>query len=147
MRWWVAVVSAVLFCGAASAEPTWLVIVGNPEDPIADTVLVDAASIRTEADGSRQLVIRVNRASTRRSPITGQVFRSYSAEVEIDCRTKVGLFKRVDYFDGPLWKGHSFSSDVSQINPRSHLAFRGMQPNPAPRIIRAACTTRTEGRP
>ena len=130
------------FCVLAGAQPAWFTIVGNPADSQTDVVEVDPQS-RSFNAGNSTLNVRVSRSVLRTSS-DGIPFRSYTATVLVDCATKSARFVTANFYMMPLWEGRPHASlafSAAEVRP---LLFRNIEPNPAGRIIRAACQTPTQ---
>ncbi|MFZ4287443.1 surface-adhesin E family protein [Variovorax sp. HJSM1_2] len=130
-------------CGNAAApvvEPIWLTILGDPLDPLSETVQVDVTSA-VVFDTSRLVSIRANRSQDRMAR-DGQAFRSYVSSVMIDCETGVARHRSQMLYAGPLWTG-SMRSVVYDEKDVRMLAFRDMAANPKDRIVKAACSINT----
>ena len=131
------VVWAWVALGSAHAAPTWLTFIGDPTQPAVDTVEVDASSAVTF--GKARLVgIRVNRAKDRMA-LDKQPFRSYESLVVIDCDKRTARHNSQTLFPEPLWKGVPRAHTYDEKDIRE-MAFRGVEPNPKERIIKAACS-------
>ena len=131
------VVWAWVALGSARAAPTWLTVIGDPTQPAVDTVEVDASSAVTF--GKARLVgIRVNRAKDRMA-LDKQPFRSYESLVVIDCDKRTARHNSQTLFPEPLWKGVPRAHTYDEKDIRE-MAFRGVEPNPKERIIKAACS-------
>ena len=131
------VVWAWVALGSAHAAPTWLTVIGDPTQPAVDTVEVDASSAVTF--GKARLVgIRVNRAKDRMA-LDKQPFRSYESLVVIDCDKRTARHNSQTLFPEPLWKGVPRAPPYDEKDLRE-MAFRGVEPNPKERIIKAACS-------
>lgn len=125
------------FCVLAQAQSTWFTIVGNPGDAQSDLVEVDPQS-RSFTAGNSTLNVRVSRPVLRTSS-DGVPFRSYTATVLVDCASKNARFISANFYMMPLWEGRPHASlafSAAEVRP---LMFRNIEPNPAARIIRAAC--------
>lgn len=120
----------------SATSGTWLTIVGDPTRPEVDTIQFDPASI-ARGERTRTMAIRVSRAQDRING-DGIHFRSFVGTVEFDCRRLTARFADSQFYDAPLWRapGRLVAYPVSDIRP---MAFRGIDPNPADRIIQAAC--------
>jgi hypothetical protein len=132
---------ALMFIGGpvAFAQTQWLSIVGDPMDAAVDTVQVDPVTFN-RAGALRTVRVRVNRATERKS-WDGEVYRSYNAEVQIDCGARTGRYLSIEFFAQTLWQGEPHGKTLyskSEIRP---MLFRDMNPNPTQRLIRAACQT------
>ena len=131
------VVWAWVALGSAHAAPMWLTVIGDPTQPAVDTVEVDASSAVTF--GKARLVgIRVNRAKDRMA-LDKQPFRSYESLVVIDCDKRTARHNSQTLFPEPLWKGVPRAHTYDEKDIRE-MAFRGVEPNPKERIIKAACS-------
>ena len=131
------VVWAWVALGSAHAATTWLTVIGDPTQPAVDTVEVDASSAVTF--GKARLVgIRVNRAKDRMA-LDKQPFRSYESLVVIDCDKRTARHNSQTLFPEPLWKGVPRAHTYDEKDIRE-MAFRGVEPNPKERIIKAACS-------
>ena len=131
------VVWAWVALGSAHAAPTWLTVSGDPTQPAVDTVGVDASS--AVSFGKARLVgIRVNRSKDRMA-LDKQPFRSYESLVVIDCDKRTARHNSQTLFPEPLWKGVPRAHTYDEKDIRE-MAFRGVEPNPKERIIKAACS-------
>lgn len=127
----------LLFWLAANAQLTWLTIVGNPGNSQTDLIEVDPQS-RSLIAGNSTLNIRVSRAILRTSS-DGIPFRSYTATVLVDCASKSARFVNATFYMMPSWEGKPHTTltySAAEVKP---MLFRSIEPNPAARIIRAAC--------
>lgn len=126
-------------CAPAGAAPltTWFTLLGNPDDARADTVQIEPETVVVFSN-LRTMRIRTSRGQER-SGYDGRAYRSYVAMVHIDCNDKSARFRQIQLFAGPLWTGNQriVNYDDAQMPP---MAFRDMRPNPAERIVLAACT-------
>lgn len=129
----------LVFClsGAAyaQAQTDWLNIVGDGDNPAVNTVEVDP----TPLGGSDALVFRV-RVSRSASQVSwdGIRYRSFQSQVQFDCANNTAKYLAIDFFLAPGWKGASHHTSVYTQPPRL-MDFPEIAPNPAPRIVRAAC--------
>lgn len=74
-----------------------------------------------------------------RTSSDGIPFRSYSATVLVDCSAKSARFVNATFYMMPLWEGKPHTTltySAAEVRP---MLFRSIEPNPAARIIRAAC--------
>jgi hypothetical protein len=130
--------AALMFTAAASAEHVrWLTVQGDTTDIASDVVQVAPETI-TVFDSLRTMEIRVSRSEPRNA-YDGGKYRSYQATAEINCGEKRAMWKRHEYFSGPLWTGASRKFDQPTDNLPTML-FRSMSPNPVQRIVHAACS-------
>ena len=129
--------------GLAAAEGEWLTVVGDvsqPSEASKDVVQVNPSSI-SDASGLRVMQIRASRAEARLS-WDGVSYRSFEAMIEFDCEKKTARYASLNFFMEPVWQGtsHKTSSYTrEQVRP---MAFSSMVPDPAARIIRAACESK-----
>ena len=122
--------------GAPPSDSKWLTVIGDPTQPAVDTVEVDAGS--AVSFGKARLVgIRVNRANDRMA-LDQLPFRSYESLVVIDCDKRTARHNTQTLFPLPLWKGTPRAHTYDEKDIRD-MAFRGVEPNPKERIIKAAC--------
>ena len=122
---------------AASANPNWLTIVGDPLDPAVAIIQIDPNAAVVASD-QRTMFVRVSRPQQRAST-DGVSFRSYHANVLFDCSQKSARFVTVDFYEQALWQGmphKSMSFGPTQLRP---LVFRFFEPNPLEKLVRAAC--------
>lgn len=132
----------LLLAGLGRADPTWFTIVGNPVDPAADTIQVEVASIQGD-DALRTAKIRVSRANVRLSPWAKVEFRSFVALTQFDCKARTARYLATDFHRQPLWQGTPFHSVTYPRDVVATMRFRDVDPNPAERIVRAACELRS----
>lgn len=129
--------SAVLCGGGAARAEAWFTIQGDPKSSTVDTVQVSPETI-TVFEDLRTMKIRVSRGAMRRA-YDGEPYRSYEAVAEVDCEQRQARYRRHTYFVEPLWAGPG-RSYVPPEGQKPQLAFRSITPNPAQRLIQAACT-------
>lgn len=127
----------LIFCVTAVAQSAWFTIVGDPGDIQTDLVEVDPQSRSLNA-GNAILNIRVSRAILRTSS-DGVPFRSYTATVLVDCSAKSARFVNATFYMMPLWEGRPHTSLTYSATEVRPVLFRSIEPNPAAKIIRAAC--------
>ena len=128
----------------AHATGDWLTVAGDMSEPVdtsKDVVQVNPGSIR-DANGLRTMRLRTNRAENRTS-WDGVAYRSFDATVEFDCEKKTARYLSLTYFMEPVWRGSSHQTSSYTKDQFRPMAFRNMQPNPAARIIRAACESKS----
>lgn len=123
---------------AQAAEPVWFTVAGDARDPQADTIVIDMASLKARAN-QQLMMVRVSRGHERHSQHTGNRFRSYAAKVEIDCAKDTATIRNTHFYAQPLWSGEPFARVEFPAPQQVPLALREFDPNPMPRIIRAAC--------
>lgn len=134
MRWWFAWLGLVGV--SAAAEASWFTVVGNPDDPAVDTVQVNPVAIRIVGE-RKTMNVRVSRSQDRAN-WEGVPYRSYDARVVFDCRLKKAEYRFARFYMAPLWQGEAHNTSDYSENPRP-MRFLSVEPNPADRIIRAAC--------
>ncbi|MDM0043388.1 hypothetical protein QTH91_02740 [Variovorax dokdonensis] len=120
----------------APPAPAWFTVAGDAFKPQAETVQVDLSAIQLDGD-SKTLNLRVNRANERQN-WEGEPYRSYLAQVRVDCRANRAHYLQVDFYRRPLWEGEVQTRRDYRAKPPP-MEFKGMEPNPTERIIRAAC--------
>ncbi|MES2412292.1 MAG: surface-adhesin E family protein [Pseudomonadota bacterium] len=115
----------------------WLTVMGDRTDPAVNTIEVNPTPVSTTGE-HRVMKVRVSR-SVQRTNWDGIAFRSYLATVDFDCTSKTAQFQQISYFAQPLWAGDPhITTSYTKADPRP-MRFRGVEPNPVERIIRAAC--------
>lgn len=119
------------------SERDWFTVAGDARQPDAETVQVDPVALRSEGD-ARTMRVRVSRAQERRN-WEDVPYRSYESSVRINCRTRRAHYVQASFYSQPLWQGNPGHVADYQQNPQPML-FKGMNPNPTERIIRAACS-------
>ena len=128
--------------GAAAAGPMWLTIVGDAQDPAADTVEVDATSA-VAFESMRLVKLRVNRAKPR-TGFDGQPYRSYYSTAVVDCTAQNAWHRTLSLFESPLWRGKMRITDATEPESRA-MSFAEMATNPRDRLIKAACSAALRG--
>ena len=127
----------------AATESDWFTVVGDvsqPSEASKDVVQVSPGSI-SDASGLRVMQIRANRAENRVSR-DGVPYRSFNATVEFDCENKTARYLSLNYFMQPGWQGPSHKTSTFTREQFRPMAFTSMVPNPAARIVRAACESK-----
>jgi hypothetical protein len=127
---------AACLAGHAKADIPWFTIIGDRNDPNADTIEMNPVAV--SRDGPvRVMEIRVSRSAERTSG-DGVKFRSFRGEVEFDCSRPSARFVRSKFFAEPLWESPTvqLSYPPSKLRP---MEFRLFDPNPKDKVIRAAC--------
>ena len=127
----------VLVCPAAYAQTEWLTIVGDPANPLADTIQVDPMPVSVAGD-YRTMRVRVSR-SDHHVNWDGVPYRSYESSVLFDCVSNTARYLEIHFYMQPVWAGevHKVVTYTSGL-PR-WILFREVEPNPYQRIIHAAC--------
>jgi hypothetical protein len=134
VRWWFACFGLV---GASvAAEAAWFTVTGNPEDPSVNTVQVDPVAIKITGE-RRVMNVRVSRSQDRVN-WEGVPYRSYDARVAFDCRARKGEYLFARFYMAALWQGEVHKATDYSEKPRP-MRFLSIEPNPADRIVRAAC--------
>lgn len=128
---------------AAAQSPTWFAVVGEPGNPLLDTVEVDAASA-VAFETMRLVKLRVNRAAPR-TGFDGLEFRSYYATIMVDCAGMKAWHRTLSLFSEPLWHGQMRLLEYKESDGRS-VAFADMSTNPRDRLIKAACSVALQSR-
>jgi hypothetical protein len=130
---------AGLSWSCAQAAPTWLTLVGDPQDATADYIEFDPGSLAGKK-GVPTLAVRVSRARPRTSK-EGIVFRSFESVVAVECRKRTAHFVQASFFAEPDFKGSAFKTVVFGPSDVRPMAFREIKGDPTRRIVRAACNT------
>ena len=128
---------------STAVESDWFTVVGDvsqPSEASKDAVQVNPSSI-SEASGLRVMQIRANRTENRVS-WDGVHYRSFNATVEFDCEKKAARYLSLDYFMQPAWQGPLHKTSIYNRDQIRPMAFSSMVPNPAARIVRAACESK-----
>ena len=133
---WLAL-AGLLGASLAHGQSNWLTLVGDPANPAVNTIDVDPR-IAVLTERLRTMKLRVNRAAQRLSR-DGLPYRSFEAEVLIDCVARVGHYNLATFYMEPLWKGLPHTTVVYPTDRPRTMEFRSVEPNPTERIIRAAC--------
>ena len=132
------ILALLCLSGAACAQTDgtdWLNIMGDGEDPAVNTVEVDPTPLGGD---ERVFKVRVSRSAERVS-WDGIRYRSYVSKVRFDCVHNTARYLSIDFYLAPGWKGASHHTSVYTDSPPRFMEFREITPNPAQRIVRAAC--------
>ena len=124
---------------AAHASPTWLTLVGDPNDPTADYIQFNPSGLARD-NGLPTIPIRVSRVHPRTSQ-EGIVFRSFEAVVAVHCKKNTAHFVNTSFYAQPDFKGTSFRTVVFAPSDIRLMAFREIKGEPTQRVVRAACNT------
>ncbi|CAN7600160.1 hypothetical protein LJR039_004400 [Pseudorhodoferax sp. LjRoot39] len=128
----------LLACLAASAwaDVPWFTIVGDRNDPNADTIEMNPIAVSRQGR-SVVMEIRVSRSIVRTSR-DGVQFRSFRGEVGFDCAQSTARFLRSQFYAEPLWRTpvQELRYPPDQVRP---MEFRLFDPNPLDKVIKAAC--------
>lgn len=133
-----------------AAADSWFTFIGDPVDPRADTLQILAVSV-TAIPGGRAVEIRANLAQEGQAQVAGFAsnvaadarptapYRSFTAELHIDCAAGSARVRRGVLFAGPLWTGAEHAMDYREDN-MPPLVFRPQgRPDPVPRLVLAGC--------
>ena len=138
---------------AVAAADSWFTFIGDPVDPRADTLQILAASV-TAIPGGRAVEIRANLAQEGQAPATPAAgfathvatdagaalpYRSFTAELHIDCALGTARVRRSVLFAGPLWTGAEQRMDYREDNMPPLLFRPSGRPDPVPRLVLAGC--------
>ena len=123
----------------AHAAPTWLTLVGDPQDQAGDYVQFDPRGLARK-NGVPTLPVRVSRARARSSQ-EGLVFRSFEAVVAVHCKDQTARFLRASFYAAPDFQGIPFKAVVFEPSDVRPMAFREIKGEPTQRLMRAACNT------
>lgn len=129
--------AALLLPSLAHSDPIWFTLAGDPRDEHADTIVIDVASLK-RSQNLQSMTVRVSRGHERRSNFTGYSFRSYAALAQIDCALQSARLVDTTFYAEPLWQGEP-KGYVEFKSRNVPLALREFDPNPMPRLMRAAC--------
>jgi hypothetical protein len=122
--------------GVDGGEGAWFTVAGDARQPQAETLQVDPVAIKVEGD-FKTMKVRVSRALERHN-WSEVPYRSYEARVLFDCRSRRAFYLDATYFQEPMWQGKPHHVEDYMRDPKPVL-FKGMEPNPTERVIRAAC--------
>jgi hypothetical protein len=131
------ILGVALMHAASHAQPMWLTVSGDPEDPAVNTIQVDPVPVEVVRE-MRTMRVRVSRSAPRTS-WDGTPYRSYYATVRFDCERSIARYMAITFHSEPDWKGEPVTTtDYSTGTPRL-MQFRDVWPNPHQRLMRAAC--------
>ncbi len=123
----------------AFAQTDWFTVVGDRLEPGTTTVEVSPTPV--SIDGlQRVMKVRVNRAAVYLNSV-GLAHRSYTSEVLFDCGKNNARFLSATFYAQPLWAGEPIKREVYEKSDNRFMRFRDIVPNPAKRILDAACQT------
>jgi hypothetical protein len=135
---------------AVAGADSWFTFIGDPVDPRADTLQILAASV-TAIPGGRAVEIRANLAQEGLAPAAGFAtnvaadtgaalpYRSFTAELHIDCALGTARVRRSVLFAGPLWTGAEQRMDYREDNMPPLLFRPSGRPDPVARLVLAGC--------
>lgn len=126
-----------LAAASALAQQTWFTVTGNPQDAQVNTIEVDPIPVSVSGE-QRTMRVRVSR-SNQRINWEGLPYRSYVAQVQIDCDKKTARYQSITFYMRPLWAGAPHNTTDYTRGPVRWMEFRQVDPNPVTRILRAAC--------
>ena len=134
-----------------AAADSWFTFIGDPVDPRADTLQILAASV-VAIPGGRAVEIRASLSQENQTQTAGFAanlaadarpappYRSFTAELHIDCTLGTARVRRGVLFAGPLWTGAEQPMDYHEANmPTLVFAPKG-RPDPVPRLVLAGCS-------
>lgn len=121
---------------ALAGESNWLTISGSGTTA-GETVEIAPELVSLSSD-LRLITVRVNRLDERMG-YDGEPYRSYQAEVRVDCVSRKAAFSRITFYQAHQWTGPSREASFAG-DGMPPLRFADMQPNPKQRIIEAACS-------
>ena len=137
MRIW-ALVFGLASSVSVYARTDWFTVVGDPANTGVDTVQIDPQGLNA-SPGSMNM--RVNRP-VQRLDWSSVPYRSYESRVVFDCTKQKASYVAVRLYAEPLWQG--VPREVTDYSDRPKpMLFLDMTPNPASRIVRAACRARS----
>lgn len=119
------------------AESVWFNVEGDATNPAVNTIEVDPSPV-TVAGAMRTMRIRVSRSAPRVS-WDGVPYRSFVADVIINCLENSARYGTLTYYQQPAWAGEVTKTAIYGETDLRVMAFRDVVPNPTLRIIRAAC--------
>lgn len=144
MRFYSFLFSAIIFSVSSHAENSWFNLVGDATNPAVNTVDVDPTPVSVTGD-LHAMRLRVSR-SEQRTNRDGVVYRSYVAQVVVDCAMNTARYETIRFYSEPIWSGEpykvlTYSKDGKE--PGSLMTLLGITPNPTQRIIHAVCQSRS----
>ncbi|GHC92309.1 hypothetical protein GCM10007320_42270 [Pseudorhodoferax aquiterrae] len=121
---------------AAWADVPWFTIVGDRNDPNADTIEMNPIALARQG-AYVVMEIRVSRSTVRTSS-DGVQFRSFRGEVGFDCAQGTARFLRSQFYAEPLWRApvQELRYPSDRVRP---MEFRLFEPNPRDKVVKAAC--------
>jgi hypothetical protein len=131
------ILAAALVHAAGHAQPIWLTVTGDAEDPAVNTIEVDPVPVSV-AQEMRTMRLRVSR-STPRTSWDGTPYRSYYATVRFDCERSIARYMAISFHAEPGWKGEPVTTTDYSTDTLRLMEFRDVWPNPHQRLMRAAC--------
>lgn len=140
-------VCATVFCVVALAgpgtgiapEPPWFTLADEPGISTGNVVQVRPEPI--SMDDRVMLQLRVSR-DTLRTSFRGQKYRSYDAQVVINCNSRKAWYLWLSYYAEPRWSGPAVGRE-DYTEGQAPVLFRGMPGEPYKRMISAACKVAT----
>lgn len=123
----------------AQAGTEWFNVMGDAADESVNTIEVDPTPVSITGE-TRIMRVRVSRSQDRIN-WDGVPYRSLVADVLFDCPQVSARYLSIDYYRLPAWKGEPWLRRVYSQTEARMMQFREVEPNPYPRIIRAACRT------
>lgn len=127
----------LLACSAALAQTEWLTMLGDPRNPLVDTIQVDPTPLASSGT-QKTMGVRMSRSGQQTSR-DGVTYRSFESRVLFDCQRKTARYLEVRYYAAPAWRGDVLRKVAYPDDPPRWMQFRGIQPNPNERIVQAVC--------
>ncbi len=121
----------------AFGQEAWLTVLGDPANPVINTIQVNPVPLSI-SDAGRMLRVRVSR-SAHRTSWDGVPYRSYESTVLFDCVNNTARYVQITYYKQPAWSGQAYKSVNYLASVPRWMQFREVEPNPNERIVQAAC--------
>lgn len=126
--------AVVLFSTAQARAADWFTVLGNSADPAVDSVELDLSDVAKRGEITK-MEMRVNLAQ-RRGSANGDSYQSYQSTIAIDCAAEAITHVDQMRFEQRDLSGHGTFERFVESRP---MAFRGLDPSPKARILKAAC--------
>ena len=123
----------------APPEIPWFTLLETPGTTTGNVVQVRPEPILI--DQRILLQLRVSRDEVRTS-FRGYPYRSYNAQVAINCTQQKAWYLRISYFDAPLWTGTATAREEF-MEGQAPVLFKDIPGESHKRMISAACRTAT----
>lgn len=133
--------SGLLASAGAAAQTNWFTVVGDPFDAAVTTVQVSPLPVSVNGV-QRVMKVRVNRSALHLNS-DGLAHRSYASDVLFDCGKNTARFVSATFYRQPLWAGEPLRRETYAKGDNRPMRFKDIEPNPATRILQAACHTDT----
>jgi hypothetical protein len=127
-------VAMVVLASFAAHAQTWFTVMGNPIDRAVDSVELNLEGVQPRG-AVKHMEMRVTLAQVRVLP-TGEAVGSYVSIIEIGCTEDSIVHVQQTRFPTRRWDG---VPTVERFESERPMAFRGLDPNPKTRILKAAC--------